>query len=92
MFVFVIVVFFIRDLQNLAVNRDASADDPQHRKNGYENTLCPDPFIYVETDKKTKQNAPGHGQTDLHHDGKIFCPDPMFVIFKAHVPETDFSP
>jgi len=91
-FVFGIAVFFVRDLKDLAVNRDAATDDPQHRENGHEDSPGSDPLVQVETEKKTKQDASSHGQADLHYNGKIFCPDPVFVISKVHVPESDSSP
>ena len=56
-FVFGIAVFFVRDLKDLAVNRDAATDDPQHRENGHEDSPGSDPLVQVETEKKTKQDA-----------------------------------
>jgi len=83
---FPLVVFFANDFDYLSVGYVGAPDDAQNREDRYENTPEAEPLVDIETDKKAEADAPGHGQAELHHDGEIFSPWPVFFVVKKHVP------
>jgi hypothetical protein len=64
---------------------------PHHTQDGEYHRYDPfgmQPSIDIQPDEKTETNASGHGQPDLHDNGKVFSPGPVFFIIKKH----QFSP
>ena len=66
------------DIKDLTINRDPAADNAQHDKNNYKQSLRSQPPVQVQSDKKAKNNAAGHCQTDLQDDVKTLSPRAVF--------------
>jgi hypothetical protein len=54
--------------KNLPVGHITTADDAENNENRDEKAFGPQPFVEVVADKKTKSDAPGHRQTELHYN------------------------
>jgi len=74
------IFFLLGYLKNLAINDIGTADNSQNDKDGYKNTSGPQPFVKVQSNKKTKSNAAGHGKAELCYNIKILDPGAVFFI------------
>jgi hypothetical protein len=79
-----IFLFVFHDLEYLTVYDVGAADDSQNGENRDEDAPQPKPFVDVESDEKTEADAPGHGEADLHDDGEVFRPGPVFFVIEEH--------
>jgi hypothetical protein len=43
----------------------------------------------IQPDEKTKDDASGHGQADLHNNRQVFGPGSIFLIIKRHLGVTE---
>jgi len=87
-----VVVSGFNDLHYLAINRYAAADDSQYCEDGYKYSPGSHPFVQIQSNKKAKKYASGHGQTDLHDNRQVFGPSSIFLIIEKHLGVTDFYP
>jgi hypothetical protein len=72
------------DLDNLTIHGYGTANDPKYGKDGDKNASRADPFVQIQSNKKTKNNATRHRKTDLHDDGEVFGPHAVFFIVENH--------
>jgi hypothetical protein len=81
---FPLFFLFFGYLQNLPVSDIGSADHAQDGKDGDEDASQPQPFVEVESDEEAEADATGHGKAELHDDGEVFSPGPIFFVVKKH--------
>ena len=74
--------FFLNDLEYLPVNDIATADHSEDRKNGGKYSPGSRPSVDHQPDKETEADTSGHGQPDLHDNGQVFGPCPVFPVFE----------
>lgn len=68
------------DFHDLAVGHDRSAHDAEEGQADGEYASDPHPLIEPAADQKTADDAPGHGEAQLHDDGYVFGPGFVFFI------------
>jgi hypothetical protein len=68
----------------LTVGNIGAADDSQDGEDRNENAFQFKPPVDVEPDEKAETDATGHGKADLHDDGEVFSPGPVFFVVEEH--------
>jgi len=82
----ILMLGFIREyLHNLAIGHIAPAEDTEDGENGYENTSCANPFIYLKSDEKTETDTADHRKTQLHDNGQVFSPVAILFVIKHRI-------
>jgi hypothetical protein len=76
------LVFRICDFKDLSVADVGATGDAEKNENCGEYPFKSQPFIQVIPHKETKNDAAGHGQPQLHDNGQVFCPVPVFFIIE----------
>ena len=76
--------FVFENFHHLAVGHVRATDNTQDGKNGHEYPFRTQPFIEVQADEKAKYDAAGHRQSELHHNGQVFCPCTVLFVVEIH--------
>jgi hypothetical protein len=77
-----IFMFILDHIPDLSIHRNSSADNPKQDKKNEKNSPGPQPSIQIEAHEKTEHDGADHGQADLHYQGGIFRPCPVFAIIE----------
>jgi hypothetical protein len=83
--IWVRLFFRFRYFQDLSVANIGAAGNAQEDENRGEHPSKPYPFIQIMAHKETKNDAAGHGQTQLHDNGQVFCPVPVFFVVEQKI-------
>ena len=78
-------VFRFCDFKYLSITDIGAAGNAKKNKNRGEYPFQSQPFVQIVPYKKTKNDAAGHGQSQLHDKGQIFRPIPVFLIVEQTV-------
>jgi hypothetical protein len=76
--------FILEDFHHLAVSHIRPPDHPEEGKDGHEYTPGAQPLIEMQTDEKTKNDAAGHRQPQLHYNGQVFSPCTVLFVIETH--------
>jgi hypothetical protein len=79
-----VIRLIFENLDNLAVNRYGTTNDPQYGENGDKNASGPEPFIQIQSYKKTEDYTTRHCEADLHNNGKVLGPNAVFFVVENH--------
>jgi len=74
----------VRNFHDLPVGHVGPAGDPQEDEDGRKNASGAEPAIQCPPDEQAEQNAPGHGQAELHYDGQMLGPVAVFFKVEKH--------
>jgi hypothetical protein len=72
------------NFHDLAVYGVSPSDNPQNGKHDDENAPRSEPPVQISADKKTEKDTPDHRQAELHDNGEVFRPRPVFLVVKKH--------
>ena len=81
---FSFVFLFFKVFEYLTVGDVSPAKDPQDSEDHDEDTFGAQTAVEIQSDEETKTDAADHGKAQLHNDGKILCPNPVFFIVENH--------
>jgi len=76
------MIVIIENFHDLSIYNHSPTKNTQYREKDNEGALEAQRLIEVIPDKKTKDNAAGHGQPHLHHQLEMLHPRPVVFVFK----------